>query len=53
MLRMHKKTRKIQFHHITDKDENNQRIKINEENVENVCECVWMLGGVGLVHLND
>jgi len=26
MLRMHKKTSKIQFYHITDKAENNQRI---------------------------
>jgi hypothetical protein len=40
---MHKKTRKIQFDHITDKAENNQRIKRNEEKV-----CVfgwWMLFG--------
>ena len=50
MLRMCKNTRKIQFNHITDKAENNQRIKRNEENV---CECVWVLDGVWLVHLND
>jgi hypothetical protein len=29
--------------------ENNQRIKGNEENVR---ECVWMLDGIWLVHLN-
>jgi hypothetical protein len=43
------KTSKIQFKHITDKAENNQRIKGNEENVR---ECVWMLDGIWLVHLN-
>ena len=37
MLRMHKKTRKIQFDHKTDKAENNQRIKRNEEKV---CVCL-------------
>jgi hypothetical protein len=30
MLIMYKKTSKIQFYHIADKDENNQRIKIIE-----------------------
>jgi hypothetical protein len=44
---MHKKTRKIQFYHITGKTENNKRIKRNEEKV---CVCVWMLDGVWLVH---
>jgi len=42
---MHKKTSKIQFYHITDKAENNQRIKRNKENV---CVCVfewWMVFG--------
>ena len=64
MLRMHKKTNKIQFYHITDKAKNNQRIKRNEENVcvfvcvcvrarVCVCVCVWMLGGDRLVYLND
>ena len=38
MLRMHKKRRKIQFYHITNKAENNQRIKRNEENM---CVCVF------------
>ena len=40
---MHKKTRKIQFNHITEKAENNKRIKRNEEKV---CMCVfgcWMV----------
>ena len=37
MLRMHKKTRNPQFNHITDKAENNKRIKRNEENV---CVCL-------------
>ena len=50
MKRTHKKTSKIQFYHITNKAENNQRIKRNEENM---CVCVWMLDGVWLVHLND
>ena len=47
---LHKKTRKIQFYHITDKPENNQRIKRNKKNV---CVCVLMLDGAWLVHLND
>ena len=41
---------------ITDKGENNHRIKRNEEEVcACVCVCVWMLDGVYLehVHLND
>ena len=46
---MHKETRKIQFNHITDKAENNKRIKQNEEKV---CMCVWMLDGVWLVHVH-
>ena len=49
ILRMHKKTRKIQFNHITDKAKNNKRIKRNEEKVC-VCVCVWMLDDVWLVH---
>ena len=43
MLRMHKKTSKIQFNHITDKAENNKRIKRNEVKV---CVCLdagWWL----------
>ena len=43
ILKMHKKTRKIQFNHITEKAENNKRIKRNEEKV---CMCVfgcWMV----------
>ena len=46
MLRMHKKTRKIQFYHITDKAENNQRIKRNKENM---CVCVCLNDGWCLV----
>jgi hypothetical protein len=40
---MHKKTKNIQFNHITDKAENNKRIKINEVKV---CVCLdagWCL----------
>jgi len=49
---MHKKTRKIQFNHITDKAENNKRIKRNEENI--VCVCVCLDAGWCLVStLND
>ena len=44
---MHKKARKIQFYHITEKAENNKRIKRNEEKV---CVCVWILDSVWLVH---
>jgi hypothetical protein len=40
-------TRKLVKYNV-NKAEHNQKIK-----EENVCECVWMLGGVGLVHLND
>jgi hypothetical protein len=47
---MHKKTRKIQFYHITEKAENNQRIQRNEGKVR-VCLCVWMLDGVWLVQI--
>ena len=49
MLRMHKKTRKIQFDHITDKAENNQRIKRNEEKVCVCLDVVWLV----YVHLNQ
>jgi hypothetical protein len=62
MLRMDKKTSKIQLYHIRDKAENNQRIKRNEENVcvclygvwcmVSTCVYVCMLCGVWLVHLN-
>ena len=50
MLRMHKKTRKVQFYHITDEVENNERRKRNEENL---CVCAWVLDDVWLVHLSD
>jgi hypothetical protein len=40
-------TRKLVKYNV-NKADYNQKIK-----EENVCECVWMLGGVGLVHLND
>ena len=52
MLRMHKKTNKIQFYHITDKAKNNQRIKEMKKKYVCVCVCVcvcmcaWMLDGV-------
>ena len=42
ILRIHKKTRKIQFNHITEKAENNKRIKRNEEKV---CVCVCLDDG--------
>jgi len=48
LLRMHKKTRKIQFYHKTDKAENNKRIKRNEgKRLGGVG--VWRLDGVWLV----
>ena len=50
ILRMHKKTSKIQFYHITNKAENNQRIRIDEKVC--ACLCVWMLDGVWLVHVH-
>ena len=55
VLRMHKKTRKIQFYQITDKAENIKRIQRNEENVcVCVCVCVCMDAGWCLVStLND
>ena len=42
MLRMHKKTGKIQFYRITDKAENNQRINRSEENLR-VCVFGWWM----------
>jgi len=52
---MHKKTSKIQFYHIRDKAENNQRIQEMTKTCVCVCVCVcvWMLDGVWLVHLSD
>jgi hypothetical protein len=47
MLRMHKKTNKIQFYHITDKAKNNQRIK--EMRKTCVCVCVCLDAGWCLV----
>ena len=55
VLRMHKKTRKIQFYQITDKAGNIKRIQRNEENVcVCVCVCVCLDAGWCLVStLND
>jgi len=46
---MHKKTSKIQFYHIRDKAENNQRIQEMRKTCVCVCVCVCLDAGWCLV----